>query len=179
VELVKKPTVRVSGVVSVGGAPLAGVDVRLDETPLATRSDAQGRFSFPTVPTGSYRLVAEFADFSVEDRDLAVQADTELELSIELRALFEHDQDPASPNPFRETTRLTYRLSTPERVRISVFDPGGREVRRLLDAEMTAGPHDLVWDGRDDDGRRLPQGMYFQRFAAGDRERIQRLIVLR
>lgn len=59
-----------------------------------------------------------------------------------------------SPNPFRVATSI--RASAPTGV--SVFDASGRAVRTLR-----AGPEGAVWDGRDDSGRRLPEGTYILR----------------
>jgi flagellar hook assembly protein FlgD len=48
-------------------------------------------------------------------------------------------------------------------VRLAIFDPAGREVRRIADGAYAAGHHDLRWDGRDAAGRAVPNGLYFFR----------------
>ena len=69
----------------------------------------------------------------------------------------------SAPNPFRQTTVVHYELPAAASVQLLVYDAGGRIVRRLLDAEVDAGPHDLLWDGRDDAGRLVPAGLYLYR----------------
>ena len=75
-----------------------------------------------------------------------------------------------APNPFARAATVTLAL---ERVTaslvIDVFDVGGRRVRRLADGPVDAGAHGWSWNGRDDDGRPLPGGVYFVRAVAGGR----------
>jgi subtilisin family serine protease len=62
----------------------------------------------------------------------------------------------AAPNPFRASTWL----STPWPGTLMVLDVGGRVVARRAVSPGEAG---VLWDGRDDHGRRLPAGLYFAR----------------
>jgi len=75
--------------------------------------------------------------------------------------------DPAAPNPTREGIRIRFGLAEPGWVEAVVADVSGRIVRSLAPASMTAGGHELTWDGRDDWGRRLAPGIYFVRVRAG------------
>ena len=54
-------------------------------------------------------------------------------------------------------------LAEPGLVRVEVFDVTGRRIRSLVNSELGAGTHLLPWDGRDDNGQRVPSGMYFYR----------------
>jgi hypothetical protein len=67
-----------------------------------------------------------------------------------------------APNPFTGDMRMAYAVATAgERVRISVYDLAGRLVRTLTDDVQSAGQHTVVWDGRDAQGSRMRQGVYF------------------
>ena len=67
----------------------------------------------------------------------------------------------ASPNPFDERTILSYRLPlTTAYAHLWIYNSYGQLVRKLLDADPTGSERALVWDGRDDDGARLPMGIY-------------------
>lgn len=61
--------------------------------------------------------------------------------------------------------RLSFDVERTGRAVLEVVDVTGRRVTVLLDAVVTAGVHDLDWDGRDDAGRELPPGVYFTRLA--------------
>jgi hypothetical protein len=74
----------------------------------------------------------------------------------------------------RDTTQLGFDLSRPARVTFSVMDQEGNEVRRLFTDRELAGDakHRVRWDGRDDDGRRLPDGLYRMRVVRRDEGRV-------
>jgi len=55
-----------------------------------------------------------------------------------------------------------------ERGTIRIFDLAGHEVVTLMDrVELPAGRHQRVWDGRDAQGRAMPNGVYFLSAAGG------------
>ncbi len=66
------------------------------------------------------------------------------------------------PNPagFGEA-RFRFTTSRAGNVELDLFDLSGRRVRRLVhDPALPAGAHSLAFDGRADDGSRLPAGLY-------------------
>ena len=81
------------------------------------------------------------------------------------------------PNPFRTATTFRFSTRSAGKVGIRVFDAAGRMVKRLEEA-MTAGTHEVRWDGRDENGRTVPSGMLFYEVSAdGTRQsgRVMRL----
>lgn len=50
------------------------------------------------------------------------------------------------PNPFNPSTVINYRVASPGRVRISVYDILGREVERLVDGEQSPGFYSALWN---------------------------------
>jgi hypothetical protein len=52
-------------------------------------------------------------------------------------------------------------LAKADRVEIKVYDVTGRLVRILANRSFAAGEHSLVWDGTNDQGRRVARGAYF------------------
>jgi len=73
---------------------------------------------------------------------------------------------PAIPNPFQPRTTIAFDARGRENVRLVVYDPAGRAVRTLWSG-FAEGRHDVTWDGRDDQRRALPSGVYFIRLATG------------
>jgi hypothetical protein len=71
------------------------------------------------------------------------------------------DLRPPSPNPSRGTTTLSYSTARMGWVRLSVYDAGGRLLRRLVDAGKPAGTETVIWDGTDESGSRVRTGLYF------------------
>ena len=66
---------------------------------------------------------------------------------------------PNAPNPFNPTTAFEVRTSGAANVELTLFDIQGRVVRSIR-AAVGAGTHQLVWDGRDSDGRGVAAGVY-------------------
>ena len=83
------------------------------------------------------------------------------------------------PNPMIGRTRIRYAVAAPARVLLRVYDPSGRAVRTLADAEVTPGNHEVEWDGTDHQGRRVAEGIYFCRFVTGDLLQSGKLVVQR
>jgi FlgD Ig-like domain len=90
---------------------------------------------------------------------------------------------PVFPNPFNPRATLRFDVAG-ERggarpVRLDIFDPAGRLVRRLIAGPVASGPQSVVWDGRGTDGRALGSGVYFARITIGDFVASQKLTLLR
>jgi flagellar hook assembly protein FlgD len=68
---------------------------------------------------------------------------------------------PAYPNPFNQSTGITFYLNKPGPARLTIFNAQGRVVRTLLDEQAVAGSHYLTWDGMTDDRLPCPSGAYF------------------
>jgi flagellar hook assembly protein FlgD len=78
-------------------------------------------------------------------------------------------------------------LNQEAEVEIQIFTATGRNIRRLRPGRIT--PSDgankgIFWDGRDEDGDELANGVYFFKISVrgenGERkERVERLVVLR
>jgi len=69
-----------------------------------------------------------------------------------------------SPNEdrVRDSTRVGFDLSEPADVSFSVIDADGGVVREIIGERRLAGDtkHRFAWDGRDDEGRPVPDGAY-------------------
>jgi len=83
------------------------------------------------------------------------------------------------PNPFNPSTTISFTMSRQENARLTVFDGHGRRVATLFDGAAVAGRNTVVWDGRDDGGRRVGSGLYFYRLVAGGIITSRKMIVLK
>ena len=83
------------------------------------------------------------------------------------------------PNPMRGTADLRFRLAQKTEARLSIFDPAGREVARLVDGTAGAGEARVIWDGAGLAGEGLPAGVYFYRLETPIGTLSRRLIILR
>ncbi|MCH8839009.1 MAG: fibronectin type III domain-containing protein, partial [Candidatus Marinimicrobia bacterium] len=72
----------------------------------------------------------------------------------------EYALHPGYPNPFNPSITLPFDLPEGAPVFLAIYDLMGREVIRLAHGDLTAGYHQVVWNGKDADGRTLPTGIY-------------------
>jgi hypothetical protein len=84
-----------------------------------------------------------------------------------------------APNPFTDRATISYALAEARPVRLTIHDRMGRQVRVLLEDEACPGSGRAEWDGLDDRGLRVPNGIYFSRFEAADFTVTGKLIMLR
>jgi C1A family cysteine protease len=85
----------------------------------------------------------------------------------------------AYPNPFNPNTTVEYSLHQDGPVELKVYDLKGGVVRTLVDETQSAGIHQVIWDGRSDQGGRVPSGVYFCRAEAGSQVSALKLVLLK
>lgn len=83
------------------------------------------------------------------------------------------------PNPAAQKTRIEFDLPRAADVSLAVFDATGRAVRELVRGHQPAGAFGMTWDLRDDNGRRVGNGVYFVRLVSEGRTITQRMIAMR
>jgi len=72
----------------------------------------------------------------------------------------------AYPNPFNPSTTINFALPADGHANLSVFDLAGRLVKTLVNSNMNAANHTVVWNGDDDSGRKVSSGTYYYRLTA-------------
>ena len=70
------------------------------------------------------------------------------------------------PNPMHEATHFTFILNRDAEVEIKVFTVSGRQIRHLTGFYANPGFNMLRWDGRDQVGDRLANGVYLYKIIA-------------
>jgi len=82
--------------------------------------------------------------------------------------------DRAYPNPFNPTTALSFSIPVDSEVSLSIYNMQGREVSTLIDANMDAGYHSVVWDANS-----YASGVYFVKMVAGEFVNTQKLMLIK
>jgi hypothetical protein len=79
------------------------------------------------------------------------------------------------PNPFAQTTSISFSIPTAETIHMAVFDASGREVALLMnDEKFERGQYSVQFNGAS-----LPPGMYTCQFSTGDRSIKQSMVISR
>jgi len=86
----------------------------------------------------------------------------------------EYGLDQNYPNPFNPSTEIRYQLPENSQVKLQVFDILGNLVTTLVDQQMQAGYHSVVWNAN-----RLASGVYFYTFRSGSYVSTKKLMLLK
>jgi len=85
------------------------------------------------------------------------------------------------PNPFNPVTsiQLTVPAGFTGNTALIIYDVRGKEVRTLIDEQLAAGNHTVVWDGRGTNGEKVASGTYLFTLKTGDRSVVRKMTVVR
>lgn len=82
-------------------------------------------------------------------------------------------------NPFRPETAIRYTLRDNGPVQIRIFSVNGALVRTLREEAASAGSYEVRWNGKDNDGRTSPSGIYFVSIRQGTEVSQTRIVMAR
>ena len=80
------------------------------------------------------------------------------------------------PNPVKSVTVFSFQLPNASPVLLDIYDVKGSLVKRLIDNRMRAGINMVTWDGRDQNGSFVREGIYFYRLEAGEFIAIKKMV---
>jgi hypothetical protein len=83
------------------------------------------------------------------------------------------------PNPFNPTCTIEYSLAKPCRVEITIYNLLGRKVKTLVSSMQPAGPYQVIWDGKNDQGNDVASGVYFYRMKTDEYVDVKKMVVLK
>ncbi|MCX7757298.1 MAG: T9SS type A sorting domain-containing protein, partial [candidate division WOR-3 bacterium] len=83
------------------------------------------------------------------------------------------------PNPVRGSVVIRYGLSKEDEVRLRIYDASGRIVKTLVNERKGAGVYDVTWNGKDETGQKVPQGIYFYTFETSNHKSTKKLLFIR
>ena len=157
-------------------APVPGQPNSTDWATIVTNGHVSGFLEAADGSLWYTKFAQGFSTFTGEVRRIYATTNTAVELPGALPLSFERPV----PIPSRGPVASAFTLAQASGVRLSVLDVAGRHVRTLLGGEsFSAGRHAVSWDGRDDEGRLVPAGLYLLRLVAADHAVEQRCLITR
>ncbi|MDP8206540.1 MAG: FlgD immunoglobulin-like domain containing protein [Candidatus Electryonea clarkiae] len=87
--------------------------------------------------------------------------------------------NPAYPNPFNPTARISFEVPVKSSVQLIVYDILGREVAELVNKQLESGKHEVVWNGCDAADNPVSSGTYFYRLEADGVEIVRKAILIK
>ncbi len=82
------------------------------------------------------------------------------------------------PNPFNATTIIQLELPEAMEIEITIYNLLGQKVRTLVDKKLSAGHHQVKWDGRDEKGLKVSSGIYLYRVESDHFQKIHKMILI-
>jgi hypothetical protein len=96
----------------------------------------------------------------------------------DIPSVFSLDQN--YPNPFNPSTSIKFGLLVQSPVTMEIYNILGVKVRTLLRGEvMSAGIHQMEWNGKDDAGSAVTSGVYLYRINAGTFQVTKKMMMLK
>ncbi len=83
------------------------------------------------------------------------------------------------PNPFNPTTTVNFYMDKADDVTINVFNVRGQLINTITRDNFTEGFHNVVWNGKDLDGRDCASGIYFFRMETKDESQMVKGVLMK
>jgi len=83
------------------------------------------------------------------------------------------------PNPFNPTTTIAFDLAKPSPVNIEIYNLKGQLVKTLVNSDLTAGQHSIIWNGKDENNRDLSSGVYFYRMETQNYKSTNKMLLMK
>ncbi len=83
------------------------------------------------------------------------------------------------PSPYNRSTRIRYEMVKDAKVSLAVYNVRGQLVRSLVNEVIPTGIHEIVWNGKDNDGNSIASGVYFYHFSTGSVKQVRKTILLK
>ncbi|MEO0092433.1 MAG: FlgD immunoglobulin-like domain containing protein, partial [candidate division WOR-3 bacterium] len=86
---------------------------------------------------------------------------------------------PNRPNPFQSQTAICYSLPAETKVSLVIYDVSGRLVKTLVNESKEPGFYTVIWNGTDDSGRKVNEGVYFYVLKTDENKMQRKMLILK
>jgi hypothetical protein len=83
------------------------------------------------------------------------------------------------PNPFNPTTTISFSLPHKSYAELDVYSITGAKINTLLNSQLAAGNYNIIFTGKDDNGKSLSTGVYFYRLVVNGQILTRKMILLK
>ncbi len=84
-----------------------------------------------------------------------------------------------APNPILNNTNINVKISTDATFSLTVYNLKGQMVNKVFQGNRKAGSHAFLWDGKDEQGRKVTSGIYFAKLNCDNQSITHKMIVLK
>ena len=122
--------------------------------------------------------ISEIQLIGQDGQDIPVEAKGNGSVSLELipmqYALYQN-----FPNPFNPVTEIQFDVPDLSMVELVVYNLMGQQVRRLVNGEIRAGYHRVVWDGLNERGESVSTGVYIYSLTSPSFHNTKKMVLLK
>ena len=88
------------------------------------------------------------------------------------------------PNPFNPVTTIRFKVEgqrskVPIPTTLKVYNVLGQLVRTLVDEPKERGTYEVIWDGKDDEGKEVASGIYLYQLKVGEFAECKKMVLLK
>ena len=84
------------------------------------------------------------------------------------------------PNPFNPTTTISFStMESTENTEIVIYNLKGQKIKTIVNEILLAGVHTVVWDGTDENSKRVSSGVYLYKMQAGNYIETKKMILMK
>jgi len=84
------------------------------------------------------------------------------------------------PNPFNPETTISFSVEHSSLfVTLEIFNVKGQKVKTLINQELSAGKHSIIWDGSDEIGTKVTSGIYLYKLETRNYSAIKKMIMMK
>lgn len=159
---------------------------------LITYSDASGNYSFDNILDGYWQVGVYQANYSSTPPMRYIDIYSGMQQTGQNFVLSEGSAVSLSdnsllpktvvlaqnyPNPFNPITWINFALPRAMDATVNVFNSRGQLIRTLSSGMMSAGFHQLSWDGRNNSGTKVTSGVYFYQLKTENFTQVKKMIL--
>ena len=83
------------------------------------------------------------------------------------------------PNPFNPETKIVFDLPEAGQVKLEIYNIKGQKVKTLLDCYMSPGRSEMLWNSKDNNGKRVSSGVYFYKLQTPKKSLTKKMLLLK
>ncbi|MCK4406494.1 MAG: T9SS type A sorting domain-containing protein, partial [Bacteroidales bacterium] len=83
------------------------------------------------------------------------------------------------PNPFNPETTISFLIPKISKVEISIYNIKGQKIKTLVNKNLQRGHHEILWNGKNENGEPVSSGIYFYKMETDNFSEIKKAILLK
>ena len=152
----------------------------------ATHPNSDGSYEI-VLNEGTYNLVASLEGYEDYEMEVVIAEGETTTLDFEMieamnaddEIVFVNELKGNYPNPFNPTTTINFSIAKSDLVTLDIYNSRGQKVRTLVNDNLSAGEHNIVWNGKDKNSRSVNSGVYFYKIKSGKFTSTKKMILLK